>query len=187
MNSRMRHAIAPPYMVAVDNWYAAPKSGVIIIRMKEFVLMIHPTFGMIGAFAALWVFIEILNVSQRTIRRIRVASLVVTLSMIITWITGGFWYVTYYAADKAIILKGPWPLAHNLVMETKEHLFFITLILALLLPIAVYSNALVENKSARVLVGTVALLIVLSAFALEGAGAIISMGVKVGLMHALLK
>ena len=32
-------------------------------------------------------------------------------------------------------VREPWPFAHNLLMETKEHLFFITAILAFLLPI----------------------------------------------------
>jgi hypothetical protein len=68
--------------------------------------------------------------------------------MLVAWIVGGYWYVHFYPADKALILKGPWPFAHNILMEAKEHLFFLTLILAFCLPIAVWDK-LYANPNAR--------------------------------------
>ena len=68
--------------------------------------------------------------------RLRLAAYSVTVFMAAAWILGGYWYVKFYGAEKAIILAGPWPWAHSFFMETKEHLFFIPLILALFLPIA---------------------------------------------------
>ena len=85
--------------------------------------------------------------------------------------------------EKAIILKGPWPWAHDLVMETKEHLFFVPLILGLYLPIAAARN-LAASKGARAVVITVATLVVLNSLAVEGAGAIINYGVKVAYVHS---
>lgn len=149
--------------------------------MKELLLAIHPTTGVLAILTAVWVFVEALNASASNQARLWIASIATLMLMVVTWIAGGYWYVTYYAIDKAIILKGPWPLAHTLVMETKEHLFFITLILCVLLPIVIKTNNIVTNRSARTLVLVVAALIVLSAFTMEGAGAIISMGVRVGL------
>jgi hypothetical protein len=67
-------------------------------------------------------------------------------------------------------------------METKEHLFFITLILAFYLPVAV-RDALDVNTVARRMVLTVAALIVLTAFSIEGFGAGISYGVKMAFMR----
>ena len=152
--------------------------------MKEIILMIHPTFGVLGAIAAVWVFIEVLNISQANLFRARWASLATAVFMVITWISSGYWYVLYYAADKAVILKGPWAFAHNLVMETKEHLFFVTLILAIYLPIAMWSEDLFTNKSARMVILWTSALIFLTAMALEGMGATISLGVKMGLLQA---
>jgi hypothetical protein len=53
----------------------------------------------------------------------------------LAWLLGGWYYVVFYHTDKALILKGPYPGAHSFFMETKEHLFFIPLILALYLPL----------------------------------------------------
>jgi len=81
-----------------------------------------------------------------------------------------------------MILKGPWPFAHNLFMETKEHLFFATAILAFLLPIACREE-LYANAIARKLVLSVSAMVVITGLALEGAGAVIDHGVKVALLR----
>src|SRR5690242_2338870 len=150
--------------------------------MSDIVLFAHPTFGVLGILAAVWVLVEALNASEANQRRIRLAAYVVTLCIVLAWILGGFWYVNYYYADKAVILKGPWPWAHDLFMETKEHLFFVPLILALYLPI-VARNKLFVSKGARNMVMVVTALIVLNGLAIEGAGAIINYGVKVAYTH----
>jgi hypothetical protein len=36
-------------------------------------------------------------------------AVLVTVFICLAWILGGYWHVTYYAPEKAIILKGPWP------------------------------------------------------------------------------
>ena len=148
----------------------------------DMLLFAHPTFGVLGMLAAVWVFVETLNASASNVARIRWAAIFVAVCVILAWILGGYWYVHFYAPEKAIILKGPWPFAHNLFMETKEHLFFIPLILALYLPIAARDN-LFMNKAARNMVLVVSALIALNSIAIEGAGAVISHGVKVALMH----
>lgn len=103
------------------------------------------------------------------------------ISMCAAGVLGGYWYLNAYPGDKAIILGGPWPFAHNLFMETKEHLFFTTLILALYLPIAA-AEKLYANQIARRMVLSVALLIVFTGMAIEGAGAIVDHGVKLALV-----
>lgn len=151
-------------------------------RMKEFLLFLHPTLAVFGVLASVWVFVEVLNISEKNQRRIERASLLVTLFMVLTWITSGFWYIVYYAADKALILKGPWPFAHSIIMESKEHLFFGILILALFLPIISRKNDLLNNPSARFLILTVTVLIVLCSLLLEGSGAVISFAVRMSLL-----
>jgi hypothetical protein len=150
--------------------------------MSDIILFAHPTFGVLGTLAGVWVFVEALNASDANQSRIRYAAFAVTACIVLAWLLGGYWYTVYYGAEKAIILKGPWPWAHNFVMETKEHPFFIPLILALYLPIAA-AKSLARNAAARVVVMTVAAFVVLNALAIEGAGAIINYGVKVAFVH----
>ncbi len=146
--------------------------------------MIHPTTGALAIFCAIWFMVEVLNASERNRGRTRFAALASMWLMVATWIAGGYWYVVYYAADKAIILKSEWPFAHTFFMEAKEHAFFITLILSIYLAIVARREDFVRNRSARVLAVCVALLVIVSAFAMEGAGSLISMGVRVGLLNS---
>jgi hypothetical protein len=133
--------------------------------------------------AAVWVFVEALNASEANRRRTLVAAGAVIVCLVLAGILGGYWYVSYYYAEKALILKGPWPLAHTLFMETKEHLFFIPLILALYLPIVARLN-LAFNRRARAMVMMVSAFIVLNGLAIEGAGAIVHYGAKVAFTHS---
>jgi len=139
-------------------------------------------FGVLGILAAGWVLVETLNASDANAWRIRLAAFACAGAIIMAWIAGGYWYVNFYAPEKAMILKGSWPWAHTLFMETKEHLFFIPLILALFLPIAAMPK-LAGHRGARAVVLAVAGLIVVNSLAIEGAGAVISHGVKVALFH----
>lgn len=153
------------------------------ITPSDVILLAHSTFGVLGTLSAVWVFVETLNARAENTGRIRKASLVTALAMLAACIVGGYWYLHFYPADKVTILKGPWPWAHSLFMETKEHLFFITLILSFYLPIAA-RDKLHANAMARKMVLCVAMLIALSGLAIEGAGAVINHGAKVALIRA---
>ena len=152
------------------------------ISASDVILLAHAGFGVTGCLAALWVFIEALSAQPGNAARIRAAALVTALSMAAAWICGGYWCVHFYPAEKALILTGPWPFAHNLFMETKEHLFLITGMLAFLLPV-VAREKLDSNAAARKLVLSVAALIVITGLAVEGAGAVIEHGAKVALLR----
>jgi hypothetical protein len=130
---------------------------------------------------AVAVFVDVLNVSEANLARIRMMSIAVAVFMWLAYLIGGYWYVTYYAADKAFILKGAWPWAHKFFMEMKEHVALGLLLLATYLPIAAAGN-LAGNKSARTLVLWVVGLTVLIGVAMDGSGAIIGVGAKVGLL-----
>lgn len=150
--------------------------------VSDIILFAHPTFGVLGVMSAMWVMVEALNTSAtHSSWRLRVAAAFCTLCIVAAWVIGGYWYVTFYPAEKDIILKGPWPWAHDLFMETKEHLFFIPLILALYLPIATTAR-LTRDRGARIVVIVVAGLIVFNGLAIEGAGAVINHGVKLALL-----
>lgn len=144
-------------------------------------LFTHPTFGVLAIMASVWVFVEALNASEANAARIRLGGMVTAVCIFAAYVLGGYWYTHFYAPEKAIILKGPIPWAHDLIMETKEHAFFIPLILGLYLAI-VTRQKIVNNPTARAMVLSVAALVFLSGFAIEGAGAIINFGVKAALM-----
>jgi hypothetical protein len=154
------------------------------ITSSDVILMAHATSGVLGILSAMWVFVETLNARDENAGRIRKAAWLAALCMILTWILGGYWYLHFYPLDRALILKGPWPFAHTLFMETKEHLFFVPLILSFYLPIAA-SDKLYVNSAARKMVLCVALLIGLSGLAIEGSGAIINHGAKVALLQSI--
>jgi hypothetical protein len=156
------------------------------ISSSDVILLAHAAFGVTGCMAALWVFVETINARPANAARTKTAALVVAACMAGAWICGGYWYLHFYPAEKALILKGPWPFAHNIFMETKEHLFFVTAILAFLLPITTREK-LYSNSVARNLVLSVAGLIAITGLALEGAGAVIDHGVKVALLQNELK
>jgi hypothetical protein len=143
------------------------------------ILMLHALTGMLFILAAGFVFTDTLNVCALNVERIRLASRLVAVLLWVTYFIGGWWYVVHYAPEKAYILKGSWKFSHAFFMETKEHVFLALLLLGTILPIAA-SNDLVGSPAARKLVLGITILLVLTGVGLEGAGAIISMGAKVG-------
>jgi asparagine N-glycosylation enzyme membrane subunit Stt3 len=151
--------------------------------MSDLILLSHPVFGVLATLSAVWFFVEALNASEANAKRVRWAALSVAVFMCLAWLAGGYWYTHFYGVDKNLILKGPLPWTHKLVMETKEHLFFVPLVLALFLPIAARER-LFANSAARTLGLSVSGLIVLCALAIEGGGALINFGAKAALMHA---
>ncbi len=149
--------------------------------MIEIALMAHVLFGIGCVLAAVWVFVEVLNVHEKNLSRIQWVSRAAAVFMGMAFLIGGYWYVGFYSSDKAVILKGAWPFAHKFFMETKEHLVITLVLLATYLPIAA-SNNLAVNKGARRLVLCVSALVALVALVAEGEGGIIALGVKVGLL-----
>jgi hypothetical protein len=149
--------------------------------MTEIILMAHVLFGMACIILAVSVFVDVLNVSATNLGRIRLMSWAMAGAMWLAFLIAGYWYVVFYKVDKAIILKGPWPFAHSFFMETKEHLVIMLLLLVSYLPI-VASNNLVASQAARRLMLWVAGMIAVIALMMDGEGAIIAMGVKVGLL-----
>ncbi|HVV00843.1 MAG TPA: hypothetical protein VHH88_05735 [Verrucomicrobiae bacterium] len=151
------------------------------LPMNELILMAHVLFGVACILAAVCVFVDALHASPVNAGRIRAMSWSSAAFMWISFIIGGFWYVTRYHVDKAIILKGPWPFAHGFFMESKEHVAILLLLLATYLPIAARDNV-AESRAARRVVLWTSALVVFVALSVEGAGAMIAMGVKVALL-----
>jgi hypothetical protein len=150
---------------------------------RDVLLLIHPTLGAFGIFASLWVLVEVIGLDPAGLRRTRVASLVVPGLMLATWLGGGLWDAAYYPTDQKILDRGNWSFAGNTAMEFKEHLFALILMLALYLPIVVFRGNLPVDRESRLMAAVVSGLIVLSGLAMEGAGAILGLSVKVALVQ----
>jgi hypothetical protein len=149
---------------------------------KDVFLLVHPTLGVLGVLAALWVFVEALKVDEKGLQRMKIASVTAALLMLLTWPAGGVWDSLFYAADREFIERGPWAFVGDTVMEVKEHLFVLVLLLALYLPILVFRANLIAERSARLATLVVAALVVLSGLAMEGAGAVLGLSVKTALI-----
>ena len=103
------------------------------------------------------------------------------LFLVGSWVAGGAHYLTDYAtAVKPVIKAGPVPWAHSVITETKEHVFLFLPFLAVLAwgLLNRYRDEFMQNRSARMAVLVVSLLIVLMAFAMAGMGFIISSGFR---------
>ena len=145
---------------------------------------LHAVLGEVGALAFLWVLIELLNPSESRLRRARIAAALGTLFLIAAWFTGGFYYVTEYgAAVKPLIKSGPLPWAHDVITETKEHVFLFIPFLALLAwgLLERYQTEFIQNRNFRIAVVILSGLIVAMAFAMAGMGFIISSGFRAAL------
>lgn len=144
-------------------------------------MMTHALLGVLFILTSIWFFVEVLNAKPENQGRIRTAATLAAVLMWLTYLIGGWWYVVHYGPDKAAILKGPWPFAHEFFMETKEHVLLMIVLLATYLPIVVAGADLSANRPARTLALWVAGLMVGLGLAMDGAGAIISLGAKLGL------
>jgi hypothetical protein len=149
--------------------------------MTNFLLMSHAVLGSLLGLAGVWLFVDVLNAKEENQARIRIMSLIIAGLMWLTYLLAGYFYVTFYYVDKAFILKGPWTFAHDFFMESKEHVVMMLLLLATFLPVIAYNNP-EANKGARKIVLWATGLLILTTVAMEGAGAIISMGVRVALL-----
>ena len=148
--------------------------------MENLLLLLHPATGVLAMLAAVWVFVDTLNASEGSEARIKHVSVLCAALMWLTYLMAGYWYVVYYNADKAIIKGGPWAFGHNFFMEFKEHVFLMLILLATYLPIAARDPGHV--KAARSVILWVSGLIVPTALAMEGSGAIVSLAVRIGLL-----
>ena len=149
---------------------------------------IHAALGEFAIFCFIWVFVEMLNPDERRVKRAKAVASVGLGLLLIAWVAGGYYYVHYYASNvKPIIKAGPWPWAHEVFMEIKEHLF---LFLPFLMTVAVgtfYANSpqvLATDKKRRLSILVVSALVILLGLAMAGMGFMISSGARAALEAA---
>lgn len=175
------YALAP-FMFLEASW--GLYDGV-VVGSKSLVLM-HSISGGLASLVLVWIITEMFYPTESGIIRARIASIIA--AFLITagcWIVGGYNYLTAYGSQvKPIILAGPKPWAHSIVMEVKEHIFIFLpiIVIALSLTLAILDkDALLKNPKARravAIAASLALFMVLLMFVM---GTIISSAGNVGL------
>lgn len=102
-----------------------------IILSKPVLIGLHLGAGIVGIDAFLWLLGK-LKGGDGSQKSLIFTAAVGAGAFIASWLAGGFYYVVYYGTlVKPIIKKGVAPWAHNIVMETKEHVFLFLIPLAM--------------------------------------------------------
>lgn len=142
---------------------------------------IHAGLGELGALLFLWVFVELLNPTEKRIKRAQLVALLGVIFIFLSWITGGYYYVEFYGSlVKPIIKEGPTPWAHSVVTETKEHVFLFLPFLSILAYglIGKLKTKIAKDRKLRVSILTLVGLIVLVALSMAAMGYVISSGFR---------
>jgi hypothetical protein len=151
--------------------------------LESLLIGFHAAAGELAIFAFFWAFIELIDPTKQRIKRAKIAALMGVIMIFASWLAGGYYYVEFYGPDvKSIIKQGPMPLAHDVVMETKEHVFLFLPFLCLLTLglIHKYKENLVENRDAKNFILSLCGLIILIGLSMAAMGYIISTGAKLG-------
>lgn len=123
---------------------------------------LHATLGEIGIFSFLWVFVEMLNPSELRIKRARIASVIGLIFLVLSWIVGGYYYVSFYGTNiKPVIKEGPQPWAHSVFMESKEHLFLFLPFLALINLFLLFNLKVSDQKKSKSILKLAGLIVIL--------------------------
>ena len=148
--------------------------------MTNLLVAMHAITGILAIFAFLFVFIELLDPREKTIKRIQVFAYIGTILIFISWIVGGYYYVNYYGPNvKPLITEGSTPWVHTVIMETKEHVFLFLPFLAILITGIIFSYAdLLKSHKAKSSVLILSALIILIGLAIAGMGYLISTGAR---------
>jgi len=114
-------------------------------------LLTHIFIGLCGIVASYIVLMGLLK-KEVFLRRVKTAAFFAFLAYLITWITGGGYYLNIYGPIiKPLINKGEYPWAHSFFMETKEHIFLFLPIISFVIWLALISSNehIIKNDSLR--------------------------------------
>ncbi|OGD90844.1 hypothetical protein A3D81_01755 [Candidatus Curtissbacteria bacterium RIFCSPHIGHO2_02_FULL_40_17] len=103
------------------------------------------------------------------------------VSLLVSWILAGYYYVTYYGQNvKPLIKSGQLPWAHSILMETKEHIFLFLPFLGLVLLASLLSikSDITRDDNLRKALASLAFLIVALGTAVTIFGVVISGAAK---------
>ena len=157
-----------------------------VVGAVKDLVMIHSTFGAIAALASTWIIVEMHHLTPKGLARAKFAGYIgAPFNIVGCWIVGGYNYLTVYGSQlKPVILEGAQPWAHQIIMETKEHVFLflpvISLALMLTLNLLGKDQTLLEEPKARKSIIAIALLALTMIVLSFVFGALISNAAKIG-------
>jgi hypothetical protein len=147
----------------------------------------HVALGELAIVAFIWVIVEVIRgPSVAGVLRAKGASVAGLLATFVEWVLAGTYYTVYYGKNvKPAILGGPWPWAHGIFMEAKEHIFLFLPFLSVVALALVwqYGNLLKQQHSARFMVYVVCGIIVALLLLSGIMGYLISNGYREALVH----
>ena len=117
--------------------------------LLQFSLITHIVLGLVGVIALYAILIGVLK-KDASLKFLQWSSVTSFVSIMASWIAGGYYYVIYYGgAVKPIIKEGDFPWAHLIFMEVKEHAFlllpFMSLVLSLIF-LLIGERVLMDNR-----------------------------------------
>jgi|SRR3989344_5281462 len=156
-----------------------------------FLIGLHAGLGELGALAFLWVVIEMMNPTEGRVRRATKVACFGVIALFLSWLAGGYYYLTnYQAMVKNLIKGGPYPWAHSVITETKEHVFMFLPFLAIVVWGALKQYGIVlindDKKSLGKSIMLLAAFIFILAFLMAGMGYLISSGARSALEQKIL-
>lgn len=101
-----------------------------VLQSKPVLIGLHLGFAIIGIDAFLWLLGKLIGHGGSRKSSV-ITSAVGVAAFAASWLAGGYYYVVHYGTLVRPVIKGgaaPW--AHNIIMETKEHIFLFILPLA---------------------------------------------------------
>ncbi|MDR7666215.1 hypothetical protein RG963_10595 [Methanosarcina sp. Z-7115] len=181
LHKMMGYALAP--ILIIDASWGLHNG---VVGGTKSLVLLHSISGGLSALVLVWIIVETLYPTDRSLARARIASYLAALLLTTgCWIVGGYNYLTVYGSQvKPVILAGPHPWAHEVVMEAKEHIFVFLPIIAFALSITLFvldRDAFLDDTKLRralTITACLALFMVLLMFLM---GAVISNDGKSGL------
>src|SRR3989344_9313534 len=102
-----------------------------LLQSKPVLIGLHLGFAIVGIDAFLWLLGKLRDDGGSHKGRVMTAAVGVA-AFAASWLAGGYYYVVYYGTlVKPVIQSGAAPWVHNIVMETKEHIFLFVVPLAM--------------------------------------------------------
>lgn len=146
-------------------------------------LLFHIGLGELAGLCFLWVTVDTINRTDNGLKRAKIVSGVGAISALSAWIVGGLYYLRHYGPKvKPVLIAETSNLkwAHNLLIESKEHIFLFIPILALAAFILYYRTpgwtSMGESTSKKAVM--LSALIFVLCFIMAGFGAMISGAVR---------
>jgi hypothetical protein len=142
----------------------------------------HIGLGELGILASIWTVMEVVHGPNGLgVLRAKAAAMGATAFFFAAWLFGGMYYVIHYGDEvKPVVNAGPWPWAHGVFMETKEHLFLVLPFLSIVVAALVwqYGDRLATDKTLRFSVYSILGVVILIGLLMAVMGYFVSAGFR---------